>query len=325
MTKTALAGFYDTAPPIESFRAAVLTGLGKAQKEIPSRFIYDARGSALFEAICALDTYYLTSTEIALLRDHAGEIAALAGQGCYLVEFGSGSSEKIRIVLDALDRPAAYVPVDISREILRREAEAVAQDYPTLEVHAVCADFTQPMALPWRAEPGATTGRSVGFFPGSTIGNFTPAQADAFLRAAVTTFAGGVGLLIGVDLKKDRAILEAAYNDPGGVSAAFNLNILARAKLELGADFDLARFRHRAVYDGAAGRMEIGIESLAAQTVRVAGRTFDFMPGEVIRTQVAYKFTAAEFQDLSTGVGLHPERVWIDAQGLFSLHFLRAT
>ncbi len=321
MTADALAGFHDYGPTVESFREAVLRGLSAPVKAIPSRYIYDERGSSLFEAVCELDEYYPTRTEIALLRAHAGELAALIGPAGYLVEFGSGGSGKVRILLDACARPAVYVPVDISRATLRRQAGAVAADYPRIRVIAVCADFTKPFPLP---EVGATElGRRVGFFPGTTIGNFMPDPARAFLSMSARMLAGG-GLVIGVDLKKDATILEAAYNDSQGISAAFNLNLLERIKRELGGELDLDGFRHRAVYDPEKGRMDIGILSTGKQSVRIGGQKFTFERGEIIRTQVAYKFTVEGFQALARQSGFVPERAWCDDDGLFSIHYLRA-
>lgn len=321
MSARALTRFHDYGPTEESFREAVLTGLSSTPKAIPSRFIYDQRGSALFEAICELDEYYPTRTEIALLRAHAGELAALIGPACYLVEFGSGGSGKVRALLDACARPAVYVPVDISRATLRRQAEAMAADYPQIRVIAVCADFTKPFPLP---EAGATElGRRVGFFPGATFGNFMPGEARQFLSMSTRMLAGG-GLVIGADLKKDVAVLEAAYNDSQGKSAAFNLNLLERIKRELGGELDLDGFRHRAVYDPEKGRMDIGILSTRRQSARISGRRFTFERDEVIRTQVAYKFTLEEFQALARESGLAPERLWCDDEELFSIHYLRA-
>jgi dimethylhistidine N-methyltransferase len=311
----------DHAPPPDSFREAMLAGLARRRKSIPSKFIYDARGSKLFEAILAAPEYYIPRVETALLAAHAAEIAALAGAGVALIEFGSGSSLKVRTLLDALPAPAACVAVDISRAPLIAAAEALARDYPGLEAFAVCADFTKPFPLP---RPRARVGRRLGFFPGSTFGNLAPAEASAFLARARRMLAPDGAFVVGVDLRKDAEILAAAYNDRGGASAAFNTNVLARANRELGADFDLSRFRHQAVYDRKRGRMHIGIESLGRQTVRVAGRAFAFAAGEVIRTQLSRKFTVAGFQAKARRAGFEPLRAWTDAERLFSVHYLKA-
>jgi dimethylhistidine N-methyltransferase len=313
--------FHDFAPPADDFRQAVLAGLAQTPKRLPSRFIYDERGSHLFEAILQVPEYYIPRVEIALLRAHGAEFAALAGPRAYVVDYGSGSGRKARLLLDALAAPAVYAPLDISREHLLSAAEALAADYPRLEVHAICADFLRPFTLP--APRAAATGRRIGFFPGSTIGNMTPAQRAQFLGAARTMLAGG-GFLVGVDLKKDPALLRAAYNDARGASAAFNTNILVRANSELGADFDLAAFRHRAEYDGGHGRMEIGIESLRLQTVRIGDTAFKFDAGEVIVTQYAYKFTTDEFAGAAAAAGFAPHQVWTDADRMFAIQFLAA-
>jgi dimethylhistidine N-methyltransferase len=315
-----LAGFADHAPAAESFRDAMLAGLAQTPKRLPSKFIYDERGSQLFDAILDQPEYYVPRVEMALLRQHAPKIAGLAGFGCALVDYGSGSMAKARILLEKLRNPAAYVPVDISAEHLLAHAIAVAADFPALPVYPVCADFLRSFPLP---EVAQAAHRRLGFFPGSTIGNMTDEERLAFLRRTAQQLDGGA-LLVGVDLKKDPAILRAAYNDAAGASAAFNTNILARANRELNADFDYGHFRHRAEYNSAAGRMEIGIESLADQTVRIAGHPFRFGAGEVIDTQWAYKFTVEEFRSLGMQAGFEPREVWVDDHRLFSIHYLRA-
>jgi len=313
--------FHDFAPPAGDFRAAVLEGLAQSPKRLPSRFIYDERGSRLFEAILEQPAYYIPRTEIALLQRHPAELAARAGPRAYVVDYGSGSSRKARTLLAALADPAVYVAIDISREHLLAAAAMLATDYPGLDVHAVCADFLRPLSLP--VPRAAGVGARLGFFPGSTIGNMSAAERARFLAAARAMLAGG-RLVVGVDLKKDAAVLEAAYNDAAGASAAFNTNILVRANRELGADFDLAAFRHRAVYEEGPGRMAIGIESLRAQTVRVGGRAFAFAANEVVITQYAYKFTVEEFQSAAAAAGFVPETAWTDPQNLFALHLLAA-
>jgi L-histidine Nalpha-methyltransferase len=313
--------FHDFAPPADDFRQAVLAGLAGTPKRLPSRFIYDARGSRLFEAILEVPEYYIPRVEMALLRAHGAALAALAGPRAYLVDYGSGSGRKARLLLDALEQPAVYAPIDISREHLLSAAEALAADYPALEVHAICADFLRPFSLP--APRSAGVGKRIGFFPCSTIGNMTPEQRAQFLAAARALHGGG-GLIVGVDLKKDPVRLRAAYNDAAGASAAFNTNILVRANRELGADFDLAAFRHRAEYDAGHGRMEIGIESPKPQTVRVGDAAFAFAGGEVIVTQYAYKFAVEEFESVAKAAGFAPRQVWVDSDRLFAIHYLAA-
>src|SRR5271155_4145959 len=292
--------FYDLAPGEESFRDAVVKGLGRAPKSIPCKFFYDARGSVLFEAICRLPEYYLTRTEIAILEENAAEIAALIGPHSRLIEFGSGASTKARILLQALDRPAAYVPVDISREHLRDAAISLAEDFPSLPVVAVCADYTRPFPLP--SLPGAG-GKRVGFFPGSTIGNFEPDAAVAFLANYAHILGPGGEMLIGVDLKKETDILDAAYNDRAGVTAAFNLNLLERVNRELDGDLDVEQFEHLAFYSSAEDRVEIYIRSLAEQTARIAGRRFRFAQDEQIHTEYSYKYSVEEFRTLAARAG----------------------
>jgi L-histidine Nalpha-methyltransferase len=320
MRNGALLDFHDLAPGEESFRDAVLSGLGSVRKRIPCKFFYDARGSALFEAICRLPEYYLTCTEIAILDDNSADIAAHMGPSCRLIEFGSGASQKVRILLQALDRPAAYVPVDISREHLRDAATSVAEDFPLVPVVAVCADYTRPFPLP--PLPGAG-GKRVGFFPGSTIGNFEPDAAVAFLANYARVLGPGGEMLIGVDLKKDVEILDAAYNDRAGVTAAFNLNLLERVNRELDADLDIDRFEHMAFYNEAEGRVEIYIRSLASQEARIAGSRFRFAENELIHTEYSYKYSVAEFRALAARAGFRPVDTWTDPAELFSVHYFR--
>jgi dimethylhistidine N-methyltransferase len=316
----ALAAFHDLAPAEESFRSAVLWGLSRRSKSLPCRFLYDERGSELFEQICELPEYYLTRTEVAILEDNAAEIAEIAGRHAQLIEFGSGSSRKVRILLDALEEPAAYVAIDISREPLRQAAEALAAEFPHLAVVAVCADYTRPFDLP--PLPAGGDGRRVGFFPGSTIGNFQPEEAVEFLSGCRRVLGRDGALLIGVDLKKDKDVLDAAYDDAQGITAAFNLNLLERMNRELGADFDLDRFAHEAFYNEAAGRVEIYIRSLADQIVTVAGRAIRFAAGERIHTEDSCKYEVGEFHRLAARAGFRPVRTWTDEDGLFSVHFV---
>jgi len=317
----ARAIFHDLAPATESFRDCVLDGLSRRPKAIPCRFLYDARGSMLFEAICELPEYYPTRTETAILAECAPEIAAAMGSACELIEFGSGASRKVRLLLGALENPAAYVAIDISREALRHAANALAASFPNLAVMAVCADYMRPMELP--PLPSAGEGRRLGFFPGSTIGNLDQAAAIAFLAGCRKVIGDDGAMLVGVDLKKDPKILHAAYNDAQGITAAFNLNLLERVNRELGGDFNLARFAHDASYNAELGKIEIFIRSDADQIVTVAGQRFRFSRGERIHTEDSCKYTIGAFQQLATRAGYRAERCWTDPAALFSVHLLR--
>jgi dimethylhistidine N-methyltransferase len=312
--------FHDLAPGEESFRDAVLKGLGRARKAIPCKFFYDARGSWLFEEICRLPEYYPTRTEVAILEENSGDIAAQMGPHCRLVEFGSGASHKVRILLRALDRPAAYVPVDISREHLRDAATTLAEDFPSVPVIAVCADYTRPFPMP---PLSGARGKRVGFFPGSTIGNFEPDAAVAFLANYARILGPGGEMLIGVDLKKDPEILDAAYNDRAGITAAFNLNLLERINRELDGDLDIDRFEHVAFYNEAEGRVEIYIRSLTDQEARIAGKYIRFGKSELIHTEYSYKYSVTEFRHLAGEAGFRPVDTWTDPAELFSVHYLR--
>ena len=296
-----------------------LAGLRDGRKNISSKYFYDEQGSALFDRICALPEYYPTRTEMGLLTTHAEEIARLMGPGVELVEFGAGVLRKVRLLLDALAAPRTYVPIDISGDYLHAVAGKLAGFYPGLAVRPVVADFTRPFALP---HPAAAV-RRIGFFPGSTIGNLEHADAVAFLRRAAQLLKGG-GLLIGVDLVKDPAILHAAYNDKAGVTEAFNKNIMARANRELDADFDLESFAHYAFYNPAVRRIEMHLMSLAAQRVSVGGRLVAFDEGETIHTENSFKYTVDAFRALASSAGFIPRKVWCDPGRLFSLHWLEA-
>jgi dimethylhistidine N-methyltransferase len=315
----ALAVFRDLAPEEESFRDAVLAGLARRQKAIPCRFLYDARGSALFEKICETPEYYPTRTESRILEDNAAAIAALIGPGAQLVEFGSGASRKVRTLLRAFEAPAGYIAIDISRAMLRRAAQRLADVFPELPILAVCADYTQPLD-PATLPPAP--GRRLGFFPGSSIGNFTPAEALAFLAGCRPALGKGGGMLIGVDLQKDTGRLDAAYNDAQGVTAAFTLNLLERMNRELDADFEPRRFAHDAAYNPAAARVEIYLRSLADQIVTVAGRAIRLAKGERIHTEYSYKYTVESFRRLAARAGFRPVETWTDGDRLFSVHFL---
>lgn len=314
---------HDFAPSTEAFLRDALTGLTQKRKAIPAKYFYDTRGSELFEEITRQPEYYPTRTERHILERAAPAIAGLIGPGAVLIEFGAGASRKVRLLLDALEAPAAFVPIDISGEHLLEAARALAADYPGLAVTPVAADYTQPFDLPLAGDRAEA--KKVVFFPGSTVGNFAPREARGFLRKTAGLLRGGGELLIGVDLKKDPRILHAAYNDAEGVTAAFNLNLLARMNGELGATFDLAAFRHRAFYNAAESRIEMHLVSLVAQTVRLGGCSISFAAGETIHTENSYKFTVEEFQALAHAEGLAPVHVWTDADRLFSLHYMRAS
>lgn len=318
----ALVSFIDLNPATDDFLTAVLDGLSKPRKELPCKFFYDERGSQLFDQICELDEYYPTRTEIGILQDRLGEIAELVGRGAHLVELGSGASIKIRTLLNALPDLAQYTAVDISRNFLLQSATTLATDYPDLDVAAVCADYTAEFEIP---EPQSRTStRTVAFFPGSTIGNFTPEAATEFLIRLRAILGNGSGLLIGVDLKKDLSVLHAAYNDAKGVTADFNLNLLARINRELGADFDLAGFHHEAVYLDDPGRIEMRLVSDKAQFVSVGGKTFAFEAGEYIHTENSHKFSIDEFRTLCAAASFVPVASWTDRDSLFSVHYFAA-
>jgi dimethylhistidine N-methyltransferase len=295
----------------------VLQGLAARPKRIAPKYFYDERGSQLFDAICTLPEYYLTRTEMGILEFCANEVARLMGPDCTLIEFGSGASRKIRLLLETL-RPRCYLGVDISRDFLIQSVRRLAADYPWLEVHAACADFSLELELP----QAAASGRRLVFFPGSTIGNFEPYEALAFLQRLRRLMHPDGALLIGVDLKKDPQILHDAYNDWQGVTAAFNLNLLERLRRELGAELDLDGFRHRAFYNAAHGRIEMHLVSRRAQEIRILGRRFGFESGECVHTENSYKYTVEEFRALARRAGRWPARVWRDVGGLFSVHYL---
>ena len=300
-----------------TFVDEVLRGLAARPKRIAPKYFYDERGSRLFDAICELPEYYPTRTEMAILEPCAAEVARLAGPDCTLIELGSGASRKIRLLLETL-RPRHYIGVDISREFLIESVRKLASDYPWLEVHAACGDFSQALGWP----DVAASGRRLLFFPGSTIGNFEPYEALAFLQRARRLLHPDGAVLVGVDLKKDPHMLHDAYNDRQGVTAAFNLNLLERLRRELGAELDPDGFRHRAFYNAAHGRIEMHLVSRRAQDIRLLGRRFAFERGESVHTENSYKYTADEFRALARRAGLWPVRIWCDAAQLFSVHYL---
>lgn len=300
-------------------QAEVLQGLSSTPKSLPSKYFYDRRGSELFEQICEQPEYYLTRTELAIMREHATDIAATLGPQVLLMEYGSGSGLKTRLLLAALERPAAYVPVEISRDALAESLTAIRQEFPVLELLPVCADFTTYVAPP---RPVQCSSRTVIYFPGSTLGNFTLDEAVALLRQMQCEMGRDGAALVGIDLRKDPATIEAAYNDAAGVTAEFTLNMLAHFNRELGADFDLAAFRHQARYNAAAGRIETDIVSRRAQQVRVAGERIGFGAGEAMRVEYSYKYAPEQFALLARRAGLRVAGQWSDAGRGFSLQYL---
>ncbi len=303
----------------DSLLGEVLRGLGAPVKRLPSKLFYDEAGSRLFEEICGLDEYYPTRTELGILRAHAGAIAERLGPRCRLVEFGSGSSTKTHVLLDAMRAPAAYVPIDISPSALAGAAEALARRHPGLAVAPVCADFTRPFGL-GSAPLGAL--RTAVFFPGSTIGNFTPGEARALLGRMAGLAGPGGAVLVGIDLKKEPAVLHAAYNDRRGVTAAFNRNALARLNREFGANFPVAGFAHYAFYNPAEGRIEMHLVSDARRRVELAGRSFDFAEGETLVTEYSHKYSVAGFRHLAAAAGLGLREAWVDARRYFAVLYL---
>ncbi len=312
----------DAALAPSDIEAVALAGLTARPKWLPPKLFYDEAGVALFERITELPEYYLTRTERALLQRCGAEITALAPPDAALIEYGASDEAKARLLIDAQPgRFAAYVPIDIAAPALAAMAARLASSHPGLAVHPICADFSEPLAL-----PRASTGRTAfGFFPGSTIGNLDPEAALAFLRRAGRTLGAGAHFVVGTDLRKDPAILLPAYDDAAGVTAAFNLNLLRRLNREADADFDLAGFTHRAVWNDAESRIEMHLVSRRRQRVRVAGTAVDFAPGETIHTENSYKFAPAAFASLARQAGWETIRVWTDADGLFALHALQLT
>ena len=301
------------------FATDVVAGLTATPKRLSPKYFYDHTGSALFEQITELPEYYPTRTEIGILNAHAADIAALMPQGAALVEFGSGSSTKTRIVLSTARALGAYVPVDISAQFLQQQAAELRREYPTLKVLPVAADFTKPFELPdaMRMMP------RVGFFPGSTIGNFEPHEAAAFLRHAARILGAGSTFIVGVDLVKDTTVLQKAYNDSQQVTAKFNLNLLTRINRELGARFNLACFEHHAFFNRERSRIEMHLASLKRQRIKVCGECVEFRAGETIHTESSYKYSIESFGCLARGAGWTPTAVWTDADSYFSVHALK--
>jgi len=310
--------FHDYHPPAEDLLGEVLGGLTCLPKRLPPKFFYDRRGSQLFDAITRLPEYYPTRTEIGILQEQGEAIAEHLVHDSVLIELGSGSPRKIRVLLDSL-HPAVYMPVDISGEHLRDSAGHIARDYPDMQVEAVCADYSASLHLPELPQEAA---RAV-FFPGSSIGNFEPRAAVDLLRDVGEVLGPGGAMLIGVDLKKDWQKLEAAYNDTRQLTAAFNLNLLTRINREADADFDLTRFAHRAFYNDAEGRIEMHLVSSCAQQVCIDGQHIGFGAGETIHTENSYKYSVEEFRELGAEAGFEAEQFWTDPEQLFSVHCLR--
>jgi dimethylhistidine N-methyltransferase len=306
----------DFEPANEEFCEQVIAGLSQHPRTLPCKFFYDETGSALFLKICELPEYYITRTEMRILRERGGEIANALGRGIELIGLGTGAGTKTRILLDNLEAPLAYVPVDISREQLTQSTITFRKKFPALDILPVCADYLQPFDLPPRS---GVANRTVVYFPGSTIGNLEPEDATEFLKKIAAIVGPGGALLMGVDLKKSKAILERAYNDSAEVTAQFNLNLLVRANRELGSNFDLRDWRHRAIYNEKAGRIEMHLVSLRPQTVNIADAAFSFAPGEHIITEFSYKYSPSEMIALAGAVGLRFEKIWTDEQNLFGL------
>ena len=314
-----------SAPPVtgvpsasSDFLSDVIAGLSSEPRTLPCKYFYDERGAALFQKICELPEYYITRTEIDILDRYRAEIASQLGPNIELIGLGTGAGTKTRILIEALEKPAVYIPVDISEKQLRKSTALFRKTFPNLEIQPVCADYLQPVALPSTRHKAK---RNVVYFPGSTIGNFEPDEAAMFLGRIANVCCENGGLLIGADLQKDRHILERAYNDAKGVTAQFNLNLLTRANRELGADFDLGRWRHRAIYNSSAGRIEMHLVSEIDQTVHVANYEFRFRSGEQIITEFSYKYTPEGFTALARGAGFEFARMWTDDARLFGVFY----
>lgn len=314
LANTSLVDQKDTA-----FAQDVIAGLTQQPKRLSPKYFYDEAGSRLFEQITLLPEYYPTRTELRILRDRGADIAATIPPGAALVEFGAGATTKVRLLLNESSF-GAYVPVDISGDFLNGQAAALRRDFPDLAVYPVTADFTKPFALPDEIKDMP----KVGFFPGSTIGNFDPHEACAFLRSAREILGEGATLIVGVDLEKDERVLHDAYNDKAGVTGKFNLNVLVRINGELGGNFDLSAFAHRAIYNRERHRIEMHLVSLKAQTVRVLGRAISFRAGESIHTESSYKYSVERFIALARGSGWNSRAVWTDPNDMFSVHALIA-
>ena len=304
---------------INRFRDDVLSGLSRTQKWLPAKYFYDPLGSSLFDRITELDEYYPTRTELAIMQAHVSAMTARCGANCLLVELGAGSLVKVRLLLDQLERPAGFVPVDVSGEHLRASAKELTADYPNIPVYPVVADFCRSFEI-----PSIDADRRVVYFPGSTIGNFDPPDAAKLLRSVARMVGPGGGLLLGVDLRKDPAVLERAYNDAAGVTARFNLNLLVRINRELGADFNPASFRHRAFYNRDLYRIEMHLVSNIDQSVNLSGRTFHFRANETIHTENSYKHDTTELTRRAIDWGFRVDQTWTDEAGYFAVIYMTA-
>lgn len=314
-----LVSVLDLEPVSEDFLAEVVAGLSSSPRSLPCKFFYDEHGADLFQKICELPEYYITRTETELLRRYGGEMAESIGANAELIGFGTGAGTKARMLLEHLENPIAYVPVDISKQRLTDSAAELSRAMPTLDILPVCGDYLQPLQLPKSLRK---PDHVAVYFPGSTIGNMEPEIATEFLKRVCRLCGRSGGLIIGVDLQKDRAVLEAAYNDTAGVTAEFNLNLLARANRELGADFDLLLWQHQAIYNEHQGRIEMHLISDAEQSVHVGGERFPFARGERIITEFSYKYTREGFARLAGSAGFRLARVWADSEQLFAVfHF----
>lgn len=309
----------DLRPASDDILKEVLLGLSKGQKTIDPKYLYDKKGSELFEKICDLAEYYLTRAENEILHRHSAEIAKHIGEGAVIIEPGSGSGIKVRRLLKALASPSAYVPIEISSEILSRMTNELRAEFPDLNVAPVCGDFTRDLDLPCRID--CSRGKKVTFFPGSTIGNFHPEDAITLLQRFSDLSGHQGGLLIGADLKKDKDIITLAYDDAAGVTAAFNLNLLDRFNREVNAAFDTSKFSHHAIYNEPLGRVEMHLKSKIAQLVRVNQTVFRFSEGETIHTECSYKYSVEEFCDLCAQAGLQIKKFWMDQNELFCVYY----
>ena len=309
----------DFLPGRERFLAEVLSGLRKLQKELPSKYFYDDYGSYLFERICSLEEYYIPDAEDSIMQEHISEIVELIGPNALLIEYGSGEGKKVRLLLDNLTEPAAYVPIDISQQQLLSFSGELAAEYPALELLPVCADYTSHFDIP---DVSGVCNRTVVYFPGSTIGNFDPVPAKQFLEGVAQVCGRGGVLLIGVDLKKDPDVLHRAYNDKEGVTSAFNLNLLHRINRELSGDFDVESFRHYAFYNPGEGRIEMHLVSLEEQSVHLSGETIAFEKGETIWTESSYKYNLDEFAGIAGTAGFRVRHAWTDDKQWFSVQYL---
>lgn len=312
--------FHDFQPELESFREAVFEGLSHKQKQIPPKFFYNETGSALFESILEQPEYYIPNKERELLRQYSDEFAGLIKPDAVLIEPGSGSCEKVQLLLEPL-LPSAYVPMDISADFLMQSASDMSRKFPWLNIYAVCLDFTQEMILP----QGVPQGRRIVFIPGSSLGNFDPQEIPLLLHSIHRLVGNYGGLLVGIDRKKDQSILNAAYNDEAGITAAFNLNLLDRINNEIDGTFKPDNFEHYAYYNDRFGRVEMHLVSLTDQQVTISGKSFRFQKGESIHTENSYKYSPEEFVNLASSGGFQHQKTWSDDEDFFSVYFFEAS